>query len=1041
MRLPALRNIERKDFMKNIKKFLKKVISELLLLILILSISVFPIMLKAKLKAESGETTVYEGSFTTLQGEEFKVKKVIRNGEKFTIFIDKAGIAYSKEDFYKKLAEETPKLDPELNRMIAEAANLSEVVPVIVLFKEQPQQAIALEVKGKYEAKLKECSSQIQEVYRRVAEEYGKAVKESGLPSEGREMLRAMAEFEKQHITADEKARMDEARVTMEKLLSDMRREFASKAREEIAKAQKDTVNFVRSAGGIVKAQYTTLNAISINMPIGRIQELASRPEVEAVYLNRKLSISLDSSPYTIWADAFWQEGITGWPYDIAVVDSGIDRTHPALSGHAFYETTYADRNQDGIPDEDSDDHNGHGTHVAGIVASTNTIYHGVANGSDAIINAKAAWDEDGLPGGGAYMYWSDAMEAIEWAIFSAGDDADSINLSYGGSPGSGDTAMARFLDSVVDWLWVPVAVSAGNDGPNPYTVNDPATAYNIMSVAASNDQGTWGRGDDVLAGFSSRGPTGDGRRKPDITAPGVGITSTNAFWEGGNPDFIAYSGTSMAAPHIAAAYLLLLQYGIYSPMEMKAMLINSAEKRGFWKWDQGWGWGYTELYDAKYRTNVFSGALYGDYDYKFYKGTMQTGTGEPYDRATVVWNRHSEYQGPHYPYWYWPISDIDLYLYDLNGNLLDYSTGVLDNVEQVVSPVSGNVIVKVDAWDLQAFPWGEVEDYSLATPPGFTQVQPPTLQVQLSYPSMPPVGSTFTIYGDVYNYGEIPAHDVQVTLNLGEGLTLVSGSNPQSLGSISPGGYKRASWQVRVNQAGWRWFYAEASSKCYGESFYGYGWGSIGGYALVLPLIHDQPSSTGWITGVSVQNVGTATATVQLYAYDRNGYQLRMITITIDPGRIYNAYARQIVGREFLGTMVIVSDQPISAQARVYKYSPQALGSIIEATPFYYYTTRTSFSFIHDRPSSTGWQTSIWIRNNGASTATVTLYAYDENGKFLRSLTITIAPNALYNVYARVIAGQEFMGSMVVESDQPISGTAFIYKGDMALSYNSWHT
>jgi subtilisin family serine protease len=1019
--------------MKNVEKYFKKAAPELLLLVLILSIYVAPIALKA----ESGETTVYEGTFTTLQGEEFKVKKVIKDGEKFTLFIDKAGVAYSKEDFYKKLAEETPKLDPELERRIAEAANLSEVVSVIVLFKDQPQQAVASEVKGKYEAKLKECSSQIQEVYRRVAEEYRKAAKESGLPSEGREMLKAMAEFEKQHITADEKARMDEARATMEKLLRDMRREFAPKAREEVAKAQRDTVTFVRSAGGVVKAQYATLNALSISMPIGRIQELASRPGVEAVYLDRKLGMNLDSSPYTIWADAFWGEGITGSPYDIAVVDSGIDRSHPALSGHTFYETTYADWDQDGISDKDSDDYNGHGTHVAGIASSTDLTYQGVAYGCDAIINAKAAWDDDGLPGGWAYMYWSDAMEAIEWAIFSAGDDADSINLSYGGSPGSGDTAMARFLDSVVDWLWVPVAVSAGNNGPNPYTVNDPATAYNIMSVAASDDRGTWDRIDDTLAGFSSRGPTGDGRYKPDITAPGVDITSTNAFWEGPNPDFIAKSGTSMAAPHIAAAYLLLLQYGIYSPMQMKAMLINSAEKRSVSKWDQGWGWGYTELYDAKYRTNVFSDTLYYDGDYKFYRGPMYTGTGEPYDRATVVWNRHSIYEGPHYPYWYWPISDIDLHLYDLNGNWLDSSAGVLDNVEQVVSPVSGDVVVKVDAWDLESFPWGEVEGYALATPPGFTQVQPPTLQVQLSYPSRPPVGSTFTIYGDVYNYGGIPAHNVEVYLSLGEGLTLVSGSNPQTLGSISPGGYKRATWQVRVDQAGWRWFGVQASSNCYGEWFYGYGGGYIGGYAYVLPVIHDRPSSTGWVTGVSVQNVGWATATVELYAYDQSGYQLGRIRTSIDPGRIYNAYARAVAGREFLGTMVIVSDQPISAQARVLRYGIPALGSIVEATRLVYYGGQAFFSFINDKPSTLGWQTGIFIRNNGVSTATVTLYAYDENGNFIRAVIVNIAPNALYNVYARVVAGREFIGSMVVDSNQPISGAAFIYRSDVALSYN----
>lgn len=216
---------------------------------------------------------------------------------------------------------------------------------------------------------------------------------------------------------------------------------------------------------------------------------------------------------------------------------------------------------------ETSDDSHGHGTHCAGIVASTNQTYRGVAYGAN-LINAKF------MDGGTGTV--SDAMKAIDWAIFNASGGGDVLSCSFGSNTTSDDSPFALFMDAVVDDLLVSVAVAAGNEGSSSQTITDPGVAYNIITVGAMNDSNTNDTNDDSLATFSSRGPTVGGRIKPDIVAPGVSILSCNYNWEN-EPNFTSKSGTSMATPHIAGALALLLDYGLSDPREMKALLINTA--------------------------------------------------------------------------------------------------------------------------------------------------------------------------------------------------------------------------------------------------------------------------------------------------------------------------------------------------------------------------------------------------------------------------------------------------------------------------------
>ena len=212
------------------------------------------------------------------------------------------------------------------------------------------------------------------------------------------------------------------------------------------------------------------------------------------------------------------------------------------------------------------------------------------------------------------------------------------------------------------------------------FAVNCVTPTYNAIIVAAARDNDDTDRSNDSIDSDSSRGPTPLGRKKPDLTAPGVGIVSTDV---GGGWDI--GSGTSYAAPHVAGALILAWDYGIWDPALLKAWLINSAEDRGAPGWDVEWGWGYIDLdaaYDQIDYTLVGSVSAYD----KWYSGTMNAG-----EKVTIAWKKHSGY----------PLTDLDLYLYDSNGNLLDSSEFTRDNVEQVKLDSGSNVSVyiRVHCW------------------------------------------------------------------------------------------------------------------------------------------------------------------------------------------------------------------------------------------------------------------------------------------------------------------------------------------------------
>uniref|UniRef100_UPI002AA69199 S8 family peptidase n=1 Tax=uncultured Methanomethylovorans sp. TaxID=183759 RepID=UPI002AA69199 len=244
-------------------------------------------------------------------------------------------------------------------------------------------------------------------------------------------------------------------------------------------------------------------------------------------------------------------ELIDGSGVKVCIIDTGIDRFHPDLRDRIVFI-------KDFTKDNDGVDYIGHGTHVAGIVAGNGTASHGsskgVAPGADLYVAKVFSGN-----GGGAEL--TNILDAIEWAV---DNKMDVVNMSLGSElPGCDGTC---HLCRAADWAAeneVTVMLSAGNSGSRKGTITCPANSKYSLAVGALDKV-------HKIAEFSSRGPTLDGRPKPDIVTPGVSIKAARASNTSmGKPVDQYYtiaSGTSMAAPHGSGVASLLIQiYRHYS--------------------------------------------------------------------------------------------------------------------------------------------------------------------------------------------------------------------------------------------------------------------------------------------------------------------------------------------------------------------------------------------------------------------------------------------------------------------------------------------
>jgi subtilisin family serine protease len=331
-----------------------------------------------------------------------------------------------------------------------------------------------------------------------------------------------------------------------------------------------------RSPSLITRRYQMLFSGVAATVDSAVISEIRRLPNVVAVYEDAEVHTNDNESGPQIGAPTVQSTyGVSGAGVKVAVIDTGIDYTHPDLGGCFGVSCKVAGGYDFVNHDNDPMDDFGHGTHVAGIIAA-NGVLKGIAPG--ATLLAYKVLNQFGSG------FNSDIIAAIEQAV---ADGAKVANLSLGGSGNPGDPT-SQAIDNATAAGMLSV-VAAGNSGPSFLTVDSPGTARTALTVGAADK--SW-----VMASFSSRGYViagADYLMKPEAVAPGVNILSTvPVTGQLGNASrYASLSGTSMATPHVAGSAALLLQWNAaLSPQDIKNLLARGARTLGQDPFTQGAG-------------------------------------------------------------------------------------------------------------------------------------------------------------------------------------------------------------------------------------------------------------------------------------------------------------------------------------------------------------------------------------------------------------------------------------------------------------------
>lgn len=313
----------------------------------------------------------------------------------------------------------------------------------------------------------------------------------------------------------------------------------------------------------IRRQYYVVFNGVALDASPQVAAQLRALPYVKRVVADGEVHALADSANITlIQANKVWSSlGSRGKGVTVAIIDTGIDYTHPALGG-GFGPGFRVLGGWDFVNnDADPFDDNGHGTHVSGIVAGQSDTITGVAPEASLI-----AYKVLGANGSGSD---SNVIAAIERAADPNGDGntsdhVDVANLSLGGG-GNPDDPTSTAIDNATA-TGVTFCIAAGNSGAF-HSIASPGTARSAITVGASDIS-------DKMASFSSGGPNMKNIAiKPDVVAPGVAILSSYP----GN-SYATLSGTSMATPHVTgAAALLKSLHRDWTPAQIKLALMNNA--------------------------------------------------------------------------------------------------------------------------------------------------------------------------------------------------------------------------------------------------------------------------------------------------------------------------------------------------------------------------------------------------------------------------------------------------------------------------------
>ncbi len=411
---------------------------------------------------------------------------------------------------------------------------------------------------------------------------------------------------------------------------------------------------------------------------------------------------ALDEAVEAIHADFLWQQGYVGEGVEIGVIDLFMAQSsHPAISGNFLGSQKFVN-GQSWVDN--------HATSVAGAALSQDPVRRGVAYG--------AGWWTAQTTNRGSIT--NSRNQTIAAETFARGledlngNAAEVLTMSIGFS--GSDTSTDQWslaLDHIIAARGTTIVVAAGNDGPGAGTLSGPPVgSFNILSVGATGGTNA-AISDDYshIAPYSSRGPTSDGRSKPDIVAPGSLLelpTLSNTWSEG--------SGTSFATPLVAGGAALLIDMGRDLGMNtdalvIKSVLMNSADKLAGWNHtsasplDPNFGAGQMNIqsafhqYDAGEQGPGTVDVIGWDH------GLIASGADSAYDiglnlpagselTATLVWNRPVTSSTSNIEttvYTASPLANLDLFLYEVSNlsTPVASSISIIDNVEHLFLPIA----------------------------------------------------------------------------------------------------------------------------------------------------------------------------------------------------------------------------------------------------------------------------------------------------------------------------------------------------------------
>jgi subtilisin family serine protease len=341
------------------------------------------------------------------------------------------------------------------------------------------------------------------------------------------------------------------------------------------------------------------LDGLAVDLPTDRLGDLSRIAGVAAVYPNTRYRASLYASPELIGADRLWGPTLStaGQGVKIAVVDQGVDQAHPFFDAAGYtYPSGFPKGNTSfttpkvivarsfpppgatsslaTLPFANAGGVDNHGTHVAGIAAGNYGVDAGIGPGPLSGVAPRAYLGNYkamtiATPGFGLDGNAPELAAAVEAAVR---DGMDVINLSLGEveiEPAR-DVLVAA-LNGAADAGVIPT-IAAGNefDGFGDGSIQSPGSASKAITAAAVTKA-------DFIAPFSSAGPTPVSLAfKPDVSAPGVSILSSVPLRVG---TWAQFSGTSMAAPHVAgAAALLRERHPGWSVAQIKSALVTTGD-------------------------------------------------------------------------------------------------------------------------------------------------------------------------------------------------------------------------------------------------------------------------------------------------------------------------------------------------------------------------------------------------------------------------------------------------------------------------------